>query len=221
VLCVIFIWSFFSSKESPDSVFPGVIYGKNKSQKKSISEFENSSDDQNETNESVMNIMTGLLRLKLFRQLLVYSFVTTLLRSIFFFWIPKLLVDIGMSDSGAIMKSAVFPFLGCVGTVLLGWYTDKFAGNGDRARAMWIMLTGLAVSLFSIAFLINTPDSHNLIVTLLGMSGFFLLGPYAMSSGCLTLDIAGSKGAGSCTGLIDGIGYLGGGACFMGCWCFV
>jgi sugar phosphate permease len=31
-----------------------------------------------------------------------------------------------------------------------------------------------------------------------------------MSAGCLTLDIAGAKGAGSCTGIIDGIGYIGG-----------
>ena len=31
-----------------------------------------------------------------------------------------------------------------------------------------------------------------------------------MSSGCLTLDIAGAKGAGSCTGIIDGLGYIGG-----------
>ena len=43
----------------------------------------------------------------------------------------------------------------------------------------------------------------------IGLSGFFLLGPYSMSSGCLTLDIAGSKGAGSCTGMIDGFGYVG------------
>ena len=31
-----------------------------------------------------------------------------------------------------------------------------------------------------------------------------------MSSGCLTLDIAGAKGAGSCTGILDGMGYIGG-----------
>jgi sugar phosphate permease len=31
-----------------------------------------------------------------------------------------------------------------------------------------------------------------------------------MSSGALTLDIAGAKGAGSCTGIIDGLGYVGG-----------
>jgi sugar phosphate permease len=49
-----------------------------------------------------------------------------------------------------------------------------------------------------------------MILVFLGASGFFLLGPYSMSSGCLTLDIAGPKGAGSCTGIIDGLGYIGG-----------
>lgn len=51
---------------------------------------------------------------------------------------------------------------------------------------------------------------QHLIVVLLGASGFFLYGPYSMSSGALTLDVAGSKRAGSCTGMIDGIGYVGG-----------
>lgn len=163
---------------------------------------------------SVKKIMLGLLQMRLFQYLLLYSFITTLLRSIFFFWTPKFLVDIGMGASFAILKSALFPFLGCVGTVLLGWYTDKFADNGDRARAMWIMLLGLVACMIGIALLIGTGIvstlNQNYIVILLGLSGFFLLGPYAMSSGCLTLDIAGPKGAGSCTGLIDGVGYMGG-----------
>ena len=37
-----------------------------------------------------------------------------------------------------------------------------------------------------------------------------------MSSGAFTLDIAGSKGAGSCTGMIDGLGYVGGAAATWG-----
>ncbi|MCK5686225.1 MFS transporter [bacterium] len=205
VLSIIWIWSFFSSKESPQAVIPDVKFGRNNSEVTSIADIH---DD--EQGSGSWKIMSHLLKMKLFRQLLVFSFVTTLLRSIFFFWIPKLLVDIGMKDTNAILKSAIFPFLGCLGTILLGWYTDKYAKNGDRARAMWIMLTGLLACLLMTSFLIHTKGNLNLIVFLISMCGFFLLGPYAMSSGCLTLDIAGSKGAGSCTGLIDGVGYLGG-----------
>lgn len=60
------------------------------------------------------------------------------------------------------------------------------------------------MAIFSQADQVNA----TIIVILTALAGFFLLGPYSMSSGALILDIAGSRGAGTCTGLIDGIGYL-------------
>ena len=211
VLLLVFFWSVRASKSSPQDVIPGIRYGRNAGTKTSLVTFE--AEDEEQTPD-VWKTIKNLLNMKLFRYLLVYSFITTFLRSIFFFWTPKFLTDIGMGTSFAILKSALFPFLGCLGTVLLGWYTDKFADNGDRARAMWIMLLGLTASMVGIALLAQggkvSASYQNWIVVLLGLAGFFLLGPYSMSSGCLTLDIAGSKGAGSCTGMIDGIGYLGG-----------
>jgi len=209
-LFFIFLWSVRSSKDSPDDIIPGIRFGANAGRKHAIAEIK----EDEEGHVDVFQIMRGLLGMRLFQYLLLYSFITTLLRSIFFFWTPKFLVDIGMGASFAILKSALLPFLGCVGTVLLGWYTDRFASNGDRARAMWIMLIGLVVCMIGIAVMAQggmvSSFYQNWIVILLGLSGFFLLGPYAMSSGCLTLDIAGPKGAGSCTGLIDGVGYIGG-----------
>ncbi|MBF2053394.1 MAG: MFS transporter [Candidatus Sericytochromatia bacterium] len=205
VACGVWLWSLYGSREKPQDVVPGTTFGQSSSGKRSLASF----DDGDDT--PVKQIMLTLLKMPVFRQLLFFSFITTLLRSIFLFWIPKFLVDIGMGASGAIFKSALFPTLGCLGTVLLGWYTDKYVRNGDRAKAMWIMLTGLVLSLAGIALLAETGASnHNLVVILTGLSGFFLLGPYSMTSGALTLDIAGSKGAGSCTGMLDGIGYFGG-----------
>lgn len=205
LVTLVCVWSFLASREDPQSVIPGTTFGKSKAGKSSITNF----DDQGPI--PVRQIIATLFQLSLFRQLLLFSFITTLLRTIFIFWIPKFLVDIGMGASGAIFKSALFPFLGCLGTVLLGWYTDKYATDGNRARAMWIMLLGLVVCLAGVTLLANKGAAyHTSVVILVGLSGFFLLGPYSMSSGALTLDIAGSKGAGSCTGIIDGIGYLGG-----------
>ena len=60
-----------------------------------------------------------------------------------------------MGTANAILKSALFPFLGCLGTILLGWYTDKYAKNGDRARATWIMLSGLIFSLLAVVWCIQ------------------------------------------------------------------
>lgn len=213
LLFFILLWSYKNSQASPQDIMPGVRFGPNAGTKKAIVSYED--DDSREAQiADPKKVMKKLLAMPVFRQLLVFSFVTTFLRNTFFFWTPKFLVDIGQSASSGILKSALFPLLGCVGTILLGWYTDRFVTNGDRARAMWIMLTGLVLSLVTVAMLAGAsteaaPVNQDLIVLLLGASGFFLLGPYSMSSGALTLDIAGAKGAGSCTGLIDGIGYIG------------
>jgi sugar phosphate permease len=208
---VIFIFSWLGSKESPQAVVAGTKFGTSPKGRQSIAK-QSIHDDQEKS--PAFNILKGLLKLSLFRQLLVFSFFTTFLRSIFFFWTPKFLVDIGLASATGIFMSALFPLLGCVGTVLLGWYTDKYAKNGDRARMMWIMLLLLTVNLVVLSFLIGAKGATNLsypaIVAILGMCGFFLLGPYSMSSGALTLDIAGGEAAGTCTGMIDGLGYMGG-----------
>lgn len=213
VLFLIFIWSYLSSKDSPQDVVPGVEFppGTNAALLEKTCAVDEVGSSESGTADP-KKVIAGLFKMKVFKILLVYSFLTTFLRSIFFFWTPKLLVDIGMGTSTAIFKSALFPLLGCIGTVLLGWYTDRYAQQGDRADMMWKMLAGLVVCLIVISVLITRggADNADVIALFIGLSGFFLLGPYSMSSGCLTLDIAGSKGAGSCTGMIDGFGYVGG-----------
>ena len=207
VLFLIFIWSYFACKESPRDVIPDTNFGHGEGDKQAIVTKE---EGEEKLKAHPIKIVKGLLSLPIFRQVLIFSFFTTFLRSIFFFWTPKLLVDLGMDSGGAILKSALFPFLGSLGTILLGWYTDNYAKGGDRARPMWIMLTGLVVSLLSISYCVQIGGMNNLIVVLLGLSGFFLLGPYSMSSGALTLDIAGPNAAGSASGMIDFLGYIGG-----------
>lgn len=212
VLTLILIWSYLTSRATPADVIPGAI----------VSESEPGEDGKptskpqlanygTEEQPSVRIILTTLLRMPIYRQLLVFSFLTTLLRSIFLFWTPKFLFDMGLSASAAILQSAIFPLLGVLGTLFIGWYTDHHARNGDRARMMWIMLSILVFCMAAIAFFsaAETPN-FTLILIFLGASGFFLLGPYSMSSGALTLDIAGARGAGTCTGIIDGMGYIGG-----------
>ncbi|MCZ6501332.1 MAG: MFS transporter [Gammaproteobacteria bacterium] len=205
VLSVIWVWSYFSSRSDPGDVIPGVIVGKSKPGKKQIADF------GDKTKPDIKTILKTLLGMNIYRQLLLFSFLTTLLRSVFFIWTPKFLFDMGLGASSAILNSAIFPLLGVIGTILIGWYTDHYAKNGDRARMMWMMLSCLVICVLAIAYLSASANPNfNLILVFLGASGFFLLGPYSMPAGCLTLDIAGAKGAGSGTGIIDGIGYIGG-----------
>jgi OPA family glycerol-3-phosphate transporter-like MFS transporter len=207
VLGLIAIWSFFASRERPSDVVPNVRFGKNAGTKTSLADFKGGAEGRVKTGK----IVATLMRIPLFRQVLVFAFVTTLLRSIFMFWTPKLLVDIGMGNAAAVMSSAIFPLLGCIGTIFLGWYTDNHAKNGDRSFMMCMMLIGLAVSLFVIAALIPYRlEFQTAILIFLGLGGFFLYGPYSMSAGAMSLDIAGPEGGGTCVGIVDGVGYLGG-----------
>ena len=58
----------------------------------------------------IKKVIAGLFKMKVFKILLVYSFLTTFLRSIFFLLDTKLLVDIGMGTSTAILNLHFFHF---------------------------------------------------------------------------------------------------------------
>jgi len=203
---VILIWSWLASREYPRDVVAGAEIDLRGSTQKQVAEF---------ASTDVKTIMIGLLRLPLFQKLLVFAFIAQMLRSFFIFWTPKILADIGMNTSSAIFNSAFLGFFGAVGTIWLGWYSDKkMKKHGDRAKPMWIMLLGLALCLGGLNFFIGTnPKEHFVaIIVLLSASGFLLLAPYSMSAGALTLDIAGAQGAGTSAGLLDGFGYIAGAA---------
>lgn len=203
ILFAIFIWSWFASKENPREVIPDTSFGTSATHKRRVV-------DDN-SHDSGKGTIIFLLKLPMFQKLLLFSFVSHILRSVFLFWTPKLLLDLGMGNAKAVFNSALFPLLGVFGTVLLGWYTDHYVKNGDRARPMCYMLLGLILCQLALAYLASFETPPVLTVAIvIGLSGFFLFGPYSMSSGALSLDIAGHERAGSATGLIDGVGYIGG-----------
>jgi sugar phosphate permease len=207
LVSLVAVASYFCSRATPQDVYPGVRFGKNAGQKKSVIDFSHVDGKRHGT----FSIAFRLLEVPLFRQVLIFGFLTTVLRSFFMFWIPKFMVDMGMGSVKAAFTSAVFPFVGVLGTVGLGWYTDRYTENGDRSSAIWKMLLGLVISLSWIAFLVPGGLANaGLITVLLGFSGLFLYGPYSMAAGCMSLDIAGAEGAGTCAGIVDGVGYIGG-----------
>lgn len=130
IVAVMAIWAWKASKETPADVIPGVRFGKNEGAKTSLANFEHGSEGRVKTAQ----IIRTLIGIPLFRQVLVFSFFAHLLRSFFMFWTPKLLVDIGMGNANAVMMSAIFPLLGCIGTIFLGWYTDRYAKTAIARR---------------------------------------------------------------------------------------
>lgn len=205
ILFLIMIWSYLASKNHPDEIVPNTNFNQSVVGKKQMIDF------GHEGIVPTKVILKKLLGMRFFWYLLMYSFIIHMVRSVFMFWTPKYLTDIGMGTSLAIMTSAVFPLLGCLGTIFIGWYSDNYAKNGDRARMMWIMLVALTFCLLLLSYLTTFEvKPFVLILVMLGASGFLLLGPYSMSAGALTLDLVGAQAAGTCTGMLDGIGYIGG-----------
>jgi sugar phosphate permease len=142
------------------------------------------------------------------------SFLLTLIRECFTFWMPAYFADMGASASAAAFKSAVFPLLGCGGTIFAGWYSDR-ALAGRRGPIITAMLIGLVASLVGLGMADHVARFTHLgrdvvAVALVGLCGLFLLGPYSMiGGGVVALDFGGRATAGTAAGLLDSAGYLG------------
>ena len=147
---------------------------------------------------------------KSFIYLLNYSFFITSLRAIFLIWIPKMFVDLGFAFVNAIIDSSGFLFLGIISTLFLGFYTDKMAYKNNRSKIIGYMLLGLLICTTTIWYLITYTLNIKLLPYLISLCGFFLLGPYSIAGGAMCLDVGKEKFASTCTGYVDGIGYIGG-----------
>jgi sugar phosphate permease len=137
------------------------------------------------------------------------SLGTTLLRETFNLWTPTYFVQaIGMSAGEAAGTSAVFPFLGGISVILCGLLSDRL-GRGGRAT---LMLGGLLLATLVLAVLGSgrIHGSRTWASILVAAVGFLTLGPYSFLAGAIALDFGGKQGSGTASGLIDGVGYLGG-----------
>ncbi len=158
--------------------------------------------------------MRALLSRRAFWNVLGLSFALTIVRETFNLWMPRYFSDLGAGDAAAVFKSTAFPLLGLAGTLLAGWFSDRFS-NGRRGPVIAVLLTCLVLSLLALA---NLPvlASHlgvaaaTLAVPFTGLAGFCLLGPYSMvGGGVIALDFGGRHAAATAAGLLDGVGYLG------------
>ena len=114
MLFLVFVWSYFCSKASPQDVYPGIDFPH------STVERIPTAGEKVEGQASPLKLVKKLFSMRLFQVLLVFSSLTTILRQIFFFWTALLFTDIGLDIKDAIFKSAMFPLAGCLGTLFLG-----------------------------------------------------------------------------------------------------
>jgi len=92
--------------------------------------------------------------------------------------------------------------------LLSGFLSDKLGRSGRAAIILCGMLLAGA-ALFVLA-LVNFKDTPGWPIALVALVAFLIIGPYAYLAGAIALDFGGKQGSGTASGLIDGVGYLGG-----------
>jgi sugar phosphate permease len=158
---------------------------------------------------SLKSALRAFLHSPAFWIVCLLSLGTTLLRETFNTWTPTYFTEVvGLSKADAASKSAFFPFFGGVSVLLAGFISDKLGRNG---RAL-IILIGLLLSSAGLWLLGHAQfsDSSALPVLLVAAVAFTLIGPYSYLAGAISLDFGGKQGAATASGVIDGVGYLGG-----------
>jgi sugar phosphate permease len=156
------------------------------------------------------SLLGPLLLNRAFLIVCVLSFGCTIVRETFNTWTPVFLHDVvGYTASRAAGLSAIFPAVGAVSVVLTGWLSDRLGIYG-RSAIMFFGLATTAVALVCLASPGSVGTASNSPVILIGVIAFGLLGPYSYLAGAFALDFGGKQGAASSSGIIDGVGYLGG-----------
>jgi OPA family glycerol-3-phosphate transporter-like MFS transporter len=144
-----------------------------------------------------------------FRLACILSLGLTIVKETFSLWTPTYFVQAtGMTPAAAAGNSAVFPLLGGVSVLLCGWLSDHLGRNGRAA----FILTGLVLAGFALLSLASGALHGSRLWTVLLVSAvaFLIIGPYSYLAGAISLDFGGKQASGTTSGLIDGIGYLGG-----------
>ncbi len=155
-------------------------------------------------------LLAPLVRSRAFLLVCLLSFGCTIIRETFNTWTPEFLRDqLGFSMSRSATTSAIFPAVGVVSVLACGWLSDRLGLNG-RALLLLLGLSGTVAALLVLTGVHpKSPDAVFPVVTI-GVVAFCLLGPYSYLGGAFALDFGGKQASAASSGIIDGIGYLGG-----------
>jgi sugar phosphate permease len=124
------------------------------------------------------------------------------------FWLPYYLHGtLGYAVDRAAYVSNAFEAGGVVGVIVLGILSDRVR-RWSRAALSMLSLLGLALALLVCAAL----PQHDVWLTVgaLALVGALLFGPDALLSGAAAQDVGGAAAAATATGLVNGVGSLGG-----------
>ncbi|MBV8842369.1 MAG: MFS transporter [Bryobacterales bacterium] len=201
VLGALLIASLFLLRESPADI------GEPEPPANPFNLFTNLNDGEKQ--KSLRALLSPFLSSGVFWLACGLSLGTTILRETFGLWTPTYFAQsAGMSVAEAAAKSALFPLAGGVSVILCGWMSDRL-GRGGRAGVLLGGLLLSAVALLALG-LGAAAGSTFRPVALVAIIAFLIIGPYSFLGGAIALDFGGKQGSGTASGIIDGVGYLGG-----------
>ncbi|HME37478.1 MAG TPA: MFS transporter [Steroidobacteraceae bacterium] len=161
---------------------------------------------------SVAELLLPLFRSRAFLLVCLLSLGCTIIRETFNAWTPQYLSDyVGYSKSDAARMSSIFPGVGAVSVLVTGWLSDRLGVNG-RSLIMFVGLSGAAAALLVLMSMRSSATGSLLPIFAIGAIAFCLLGPYSYLGGAFALDFGGKQAGAASSGIIDGVGYLGGAA---------
>lgn len=159
---------------------------------------------------SVAALLRPLLRSRAFLLVCLLSFACTIIRETFNTWTPVYLRDyLGYSVSDSAVMSAIFPGVGAASVLLAGWASDRLGLSG-RSLLLFLGLGAAAAALLALTAVPPGRSAAVLSLAAIGIVGFCLLGPYSYLGGAFALDFGGRQAGAAASGIIDGLGYLGG-----------
>jgi sugar phosphate permease len=162
--------------------------------------------------KSVGELLLPLFRSRAFLLVCLLSLGCTIIRETFNAWTPVYLRDyLGYSNGDAARLSGIFPGVGAVSVLATGWLSDRLGVNG-RALIMFIGLSAAAAALLVLMTMKSSSTGSLLPLIAIGAIAFCLLGPYSYLGGAFALDFGGKQAGAASSGIIDGVGYLGGAA---------
>ena len=111
-----------------------------------------------------------------------------------------------LSDATAAYLSTAFDWVGLLGVIAGGYWSDRMPGSRRTPVIFWMTLACLV---FTVTMRFAGLSSPVVFVVLLALIGFTQLGPDALLSGACAMDIGSRRQAALAAGVINGFGSFG------------